>query len=127
MATVPFPEAAVGPLIFILLGFLTATTTLLGIYVYKLRDTINQQNESKINEININQLRLSKSTHKILEEVIEEPQLQSDLPSLTNVSKATVSNSIKELKQKNYIKRKKRGNTYLIEPDMKKLEEKCSK
>lgn len=126
MSTPPFPEAAIGPTIFAVLGFLLATTIILTVYVWKLRTKI-ENNNSKEFKPDINQLKVGNSTKKILEEVVQHPQLQSDLPELTNVSKATVSQSIKELKNQGYIKRKKRGNTYLIEPKMETLEEECGR
>lgn len=58
----------------------------------------------------------------VLDHIIEQPELQSDLPRKLKVSKATVSNAVSELKDRGLIKRKKRGNTYLIEPDIEKLE-----
>lgn len=126
MSTLPFPEAAIGPTFFTILGILLATTIILAVYALSLRKKL-RKSEPEEPEYNTSRLNISGSTRKILEEVINEPQLQSDLPGLTNLSKATVSESIKTLKQENLIKRKKRGNTYLIEPWTEKLEEQCGK
>lgn len=54
---------------------------------------------------------------------MEQAELQSDLPQELEVSKATVSNGISELKDRGLINRKKKANTYLIEPDMESIEE----
>ena len=71
----------------------------------------------------IDKIGLSKRAEDILNHVLEQPELQSDLSSELEVSKATVSNGVSELKERGLIKRKKKANTYLIEPDIEAIEE----
>lgn len=125
----PFPEAQLESLIYMVLGSLITLVAVLGLYIRKL----HRQMETKLNpeenetteerKLRIDNIGLSKRAEDILDTVLEEPTLQSDLPEELNVSKATVSNGISELKERGLIKRKKKANTYLIEPDMEKLEE----
>lgn len=122
----PFPEAQLEALIYMSLGSLLSLVIVLGAYVRHLRkklDNKENENSSKIGELRVDNIGLSKRSQDVIKCVMEEPELQSDLPSRLEVSKATVSNAISELKERNLVKRKKRANTYLIEPDLEELKD----
>lgn len=118
----PFPEAQFEALIYMVLGSLITIVGALSIYVYRLRQKIenglNQEETKEAEELEIDKIGLSKRAEDLLEQVVEEPKLQSDLPQELEVSKATVSNAVSELDDLRLIKRKKKANTYLIEPDI---------
>jgi len=118
-----FPEVVIGPIAYITIGFLLAVIVLL---VFRLK-TLDQDQDSKVSEdsFDLNMLNLKKSRRDILGAVVEKPVLQSELPSETNFSKSTVSQGIKDLTDLGFIKKKKRGNTYLIEPNLDRIKEKC--
>lgn len=124
---VPFPEAQIEALIYMVLGSLFTLVTVLILYIRRLHRRIDKsskkQEEPDKPDIRIDNIGLSKKAEDILEKVLKNPELQSDLPQKLKVSKATVSNGISELKDGGLIKRKKKANTYLIEPDMEKLKE----
>jgi len=103
-----FPEAVIGPLVYVFIGFLVSIIAFLVVYIYLNRS-------SKSLNPDVRQLNMSKSRILVLEAVLDGGVLQSDLPGETGLSKATVSQSISDLKDKNLVLRKKRGNTYLIE------------
>lgn len=120
----PFPEAQLEALIYISLGSLFSLVIMLSLYVKELRQELDD-NESEPDEtenLRVDNIGLSKRSQDLMNQILEEPELQSDLPSKLNVSKATVSNAVSELKDRGLITRKKRANTYLIEPDLDKLE-----
>ncbi|MFT4867414.1 MAG: putative membrane protein [Candidatus Nanohaloarchaea archaeon] len=124
---VPFPEAQIEALIYMVLGSLLTLVTVLTMYIRKLHrrmeDPDIEAEEQNRPDLRTDNIGLSKKAEDILERILEEPELQSDLPQELKVSKATVSNGISELKERSLIKRKKKANTYLIEPDIDKLEE----
>ena len=120
MADPIFPEATIGPLFYIVLGMLTALVFVLTAYIYRLKS-------SEEGGIDVKQLNMPGSRIKILNELVEEGVMQNELPEKTNLSKATVSQAIKELKNEGLVKRKKRGNTYLVEVDRTVLEERCGR
>ena len=124
---VPFPEAQLEALIYMALGSLMTLVAVLGIYARKLRKRIEQgetdQKEKKNEGLEVDSIGLSKRAEDILQKILQEPKLQSDLPRELEVSKATVSNGVSELKNRGLIKRKKKSNTYLIEPDEEKISE----
>lgn len=102
-----FPEATIGPIVYITVGVLISVIVFLVAYIHKIR--------AKDENYDFYRLNMPKSRIRVLEEVSNGGVIQSDLPQRTNLSKATVSQSIKDLKEEDLIKRKKRGNSYLIE------------
>lgn len=123
---VPFPEAQIEALIYMVLGSLLTIVTVLIIYIRRLHRRMEENSEKQENngkELKIDNIGLSKKSEDILDRLLEDPELQSNLPQELKVSKATVSNGISELKERGLIRRKKKANTYLIEPDMEKIEE----
>lgn len=123
---VPFPEAQLEALIYMVLGSLITLVGALSYYVRQLHKKIDNSAEAEEMEENrpkVDKIGLSKRAEDILRKVLEEPELQSDLPQELEVSKATVSNGISELKNRGLIKRKKKANTYLIEPEIDKIDE----
>lgn len=123
--SVPFPEAQLEPLIYMSLGALVTLVIILSFYIRKLHGRLEDgtETEDEKEKIRVDNIGLSRRAKELIEIVMEAPEMQSDLPSKMDVSKATVSNSVSELKERNLIKRKKRGNTYLVEPKMEKLKE----
>jgi predicted transcriptional regulator len=122
----PFPEAQLEALIYMSLGSLLSLVVVLGLYARKLKQRLNNslmdtEKESKDN-LRVDNIGLSKKSQDLMSKILEEPKLQSQLPSELEVSKATVSNAVSELKEQSLIIRKKRANTYLIEPDNDELE-----
>lgn len=126
---VPFPEAQLELLIYMFLGSLITLVVVLSLYVRKLHQrmeelpTESQEPESKKPDLRVDNIGLSKRAEDILDTVLEEPKMQSELPSELEVSKATVSNGVSELKERGLIRRRKKANTYLIEPDLEKIKE----
>lgn len=115
----PFPEAQLEPLIYTSLGFLLSLVVVLAVKLRRLREEI-QDDEP---EIRVDRMGLSRRAEETLSTVLEHPELQSDLPEILSVSKATVSNAVTELAERGLIKRKKKANTYLIEPKIEKIRE----
>jgi uncharacterized membrane protein len=124
---VPFPEAQIEALIYMVLGSLFTLVTVLILYIRRLHRRMEKSSENKKKpdkpDLRIDNIGLSKKSENILDKVLKTPELQSDLPQELEVSKATVSNGISELKDRGLIKRKKKANTYLVEPNIEKLEE----
>lgn len=122
---VPFPEAQLEALIWMVLGSLTTLIIVLGWYARELKnrleDGIDNEEEEEL-DLRTDNIGLSKRAEDVINQVLEEPELQSDLPQKLKVSKATVSNAVSELKERGLILRKKKANTYLIEPDLDELE-----
>jgi uncharacterized membrane protein len=116
-----FPEAEFEIIIYILLGAFMALTAASGLYIWKLRRFLDTAKDKK-EDLRCDNIGLSRRAEEIMNVIMEEPMLQSELPSELNVSKATISNATSELKDKNLIIRKKKANTYLIEPDRDELE-----
>jgi len=121
---VPFPEAQLEALIYVSLGSLLSLVIMLSLYVRELRRELddNTSEPDETENLRVDNIGLSKRSQDLMNQILEEPELQSDLPSRLNVSKATVSNAVSELKERGLIIRKKRANTYLIEPDLDELE-----
>jgi len=120
---VPFPEAQLEALIYMTLGALISITTMLGFYVRKLRERLKKDTEDIGPDIRVDRMGLSRRAEETLEVVMEEAMLQSNLPDELEVSKATVSNAVSELFDRDLVKKKKKANTYLIEPKMDEIEE----
>lgn len=122
----PFPEAQFEALIYMSLGALISLVMVLGIYARRLRQKLENsvmgQEPGETRDLRVDNIGLSKRAQDVMGKILEEPELQSDLPSELQVSKATVSNAVSELKQRDLVIRKKRANTYLIEPDLDELE-----
>jgi len=121
---VPFPEAQLEALIYVSLGSLLSLVIMLSLYVRELRRELddNTSEPDETENLRVDNIGLSKRSQDLMNHILEEPELQSDLPSRLNVSKATISNAVSELKERGLIIRKKRANTYLIEPDLDELE-----
>ncbi len=111
-----FPEVVIGPLAYIMIGLLTGLVIFLSAYIYRIKS-------SKKTGFDVKQLKMPESRLIILENVLEKNIMQNRLPEKTNYSKSTVSQAIKELRDQGLIKKKKRGNSYLIEPNIDKIEE----
>jgi uncharacterized membrane protein len=124
---VPFPEAEFEAIIYIMLGSFMTLSIAAGIYIRKLHKIIRQQEntekDEEEDELRTDNIGLSKKSEDVLNQVLEQPMLQSELPDELKVSKATVSNAVSELFDRNLIKKKKKANTYLIEPRVKELED----
>ncbi len=115
MAEPVFPEAVIGPLVYISIGVLLTLVLLLLGYIHNIRGL-------KDTSIDTNRLNMPKSRITVLNQVINGSIMQSELPDRTELSKATVSQALDDLYQADLIKRKKRGNTYLIEADKNTIE-----
>lgn len=122
---VPFPEAQLEALIYMVLGSLMTVVAVLTYYIRELhRRMENSAEKGREKDLpDVDKIGLSKRAEDILARLLEEPELQSDLPQELEVSKATISNGVSELNDRGLIKRKKKANTYLIEPDMEKIRE----
>lgn len=120
---VPFPEAEFEILIYMLLGAFIALTIASGVYIWKLRKYLDDfQQEEEENDLQVDNIGLSRRAEDALNTVLDEPMLQSELPNELNVSKATVSNAVSELFDRDLVIKKKKGNTYRIEPNISELE-----
>lgn len=117
---VPFPEAELEILVYMLLGAFMALTGAAGFYIWKLRKLLLQndsENEEDEEELCTDNIGLSRRAEETLNAVLEESILQSELPDEIGVSKATISNSVSELFERDLVIKKKKANTYLIEPN----------
>lgn len=108
---VPFPEAEFEILIYMLLGAFVALTAASGLYIWKLQkfleeEKYNEEYEGK--DLKIDNIGLSRRGEEVLGAVIEEDFLQSELPDELGVSKATISNSVSELFERDLVIKKKR-------------------
>jgi len=121
---VPFPEAEFEILIYMLLGAFIALTIASSVYIWKLRKYLDEdfyEPKEQQEDLRINNIGLSHRSEEALEAVLENPMLQSELPDQLNVSKATVSNAVSELFDRNLVIKKKKANTYRIEPNIEEL------
>ncbi len=122
----PFPEAQLEPFIYMGIGGLLKLVIVLSLHIKrlhrKIEDTEAYSSREPEKEFRVDNIGLSKKSEDLMNEILEEPELQSDLPQKLEVSKATVSNAVSELKERGLIRRKKKANTYLIEPDREELE-----
>lgn len=121
---VPFPEAEFEILIYMLLGAFIALTIASGVYIWKLRKYLDDFQDEEEEDLRVDNIGLSHKAEKTLNAVLDEPMLQSELPDELNVSKATVSNAVSELFNRDLVIKKKKANTYLIEPNTDKIEKK---
>lgn len=114
----PFPEAELEAIIYILLGSFMTLSIAAGIYIRKLHKIIEnaQTTQEDEEELRTDNIGLSKRAEDVLNTVLQDPMLQSELPQELEVSKATVSNAVNELFERNLVKKRKKANTYLIEP-----------
>lgn len=115
-----FPEVVIGPIVYITIGLLLALVMFLTAYIYRLKS-------GKDKSLDLKQLKLPESRIVVLESIVKEGELQSRLPGKTEYSKSTVSQAITELNNQGLIKKKKRGNSYLIEANIGKIEEKIER
>lgn len=121
---VPFPEAEFEIVIYMMLGASIALTFASGLYIWKLRQVLvsAQQKEPEEGEdLQIDNIGLSRRAEEVLDAVMEDPMLQSDLPDEIDVSKATISNAVSELFERDLVIKKKKANTYLIEPNFEEI------
>lgn len=113
----PFPEAVLAPVIYFFLGMFTLSALIAAYYFRKLY--LDGEEE----DLGIDRIGLSHRAERVLGEILEEPVLQSELPDRLEVSKATVSQAVTELNDRRLVRKKKKANTYLIEPRMDVLKE----
>lgn len=121
---VPFPEAEFEILIYMALGAFIALSAASGLYIWKLQKFLDEeyyQEEDDKEEFRTDNIGLSRRGEEVLDKVLEEEMLQSELPDKLNVSKATVSNAVSELFERDLVIKKKKANTYLIEPNREEL------
>lgn len=121
---VPFPEAEFEILLYMILGASIALTFASGLYIWKLRQILvsaQEKDSDEGEELRIDNIGLSRRAEEVLDAVIDEPMLQSDLPDEIDVSKATISNSVSELFERDLVIKKKKANTYLIEPNFEEI------
>ncbi|WEL22918.1 helix-turn-helix transcriptional regulator [Candidatus Nanohalovita haloferacivicina] len=118
---VPFPEAEFEILIYMMLGAFIALTFASGLYIWKLRQVLvtasNQEKEEEGKDLRIDNIGLSRRAEEVLDSVMDDSKLQSDLPDEIDVSKATISNAVSELFERDLVIKKKKANTYLVEAD----------
>lgn len=121
----PFPEASIAPIVYLVMGSLSTLVVVLGVYSWNLRNQLkNMDVETETDngpDLRIDNIGLSKRAEDLLEQVMEQSELQNELPDRLGVSKATVSQAVSELKERRLVKRKKKANTYLIEPDIEQI------
>lgn len=119
---VPFPEAEFEILIYMMLGAFIALTAAAGLYIWKLQKFLDEEyyrekKEEEENELSIDNIGLSHRAEEVLNAVLDDAMLQSELPDELDVSKATVSNAVSELFERDLVIKKKKANTYLVEPN----------
>jgi len=119
----PFPEAEFEAIIYILLGSFMTLSIAAGIYIRKLHKIIEgvEKTQQEEEELRTDNIGLSKRAEDVLDTILEEAMLQSELPDELEVSKATISNAVSELFERDLVKKRKKANTYLIEPNRDKL------
>lgn len=123
---VPFPEAEFEILIYMMLGAFIALTAASGLYIWKLQKFLDEEyyrdNEEDEDEgLETDNIGLSRRGEEVLDTVLEEDHLQSELPDELGVSKATVSNAVSELFERDLVIKKKKANTYLIQANVEEL------
>lgn len=101
-----------------------ALTIASGVYIWKLRNYLDDFHQEEENDLRIDNIGLSHKAEQTLNAVLDEPMLQSELPGELNVSKATVSNAVSELFDRDLVIKKKKANTYRIEPNIEEIEKK---
>jgi len=108
-----------------ILTTLVAVASAYIIYIHRVKLGENYEGNPETEastELRVGNIGLSKKSEDLLNQVLEDSELQNELPNQLDVSKATVSNAVSELKERGLIIRKKKGNTYLIEPDKEELD-----
>lgn len=123
--------AATDPLVFAVLGALVVLFLLSMTYIWWLHNRKQvvlpeeelEEEEETGTSVRIDRMGLSKRSEDVLGVVMDTPMLQNELPDELKVSKATVSNAVSELFDRNLVTKKKKANTYLIEPNMEEIEE----
>jgi len=122
---VPFPEAEFEILIYMMLGAFIALTAASGLYIWKLQKFLDEEyyreKDEEDKQLETDNIGLSRRGEEVLDVVLEEGMLQSELPDELGVSKATVSNAVSELFDRNLVIKKKKANTYLIEANREEL------
>lgn len=121
---VPFPGAEFEILIYMMLGAFMALTVAAGVYIWKLQKYLDEdyyREKEEEEELETDNIGLSRRAEEVLNTVLEEEKLQSELPDELDVSKATVSNAVSELFERDLVIKKKKANTYLIEPNREEL------
>ena len=124
----PFQQPSTDPVVYIALGALTVIVAIASgyiIYIHRkdvLEDSSKKIDEEEKEELRTDNIGLSKKSEDLLNQILENSEMQNELPDKLDVSKATVSNAVKELKDRGLIIRKKKGNSYLLEPDRDELE-----
>lgn len=120
----PFPGADFEVLIYMLLGAFMTLSAVSGLYIRRLHRKLKKviPEDSREHDLRTDNIGLSKRAEDLMNTVMENSTLQSDLPGELEVSKATVSNAVSELFERNLVKKKKKANTYLIEPNLEELE-----
>ena len=125
---VPFPEAEFEILIYMMLGAFIALTAASGLYIWKLQKFLDEEyyreKEEENADLETDNIGLSRRSEEVLNKVLEEDYLQSELPDELEVSKATVSNAVSELFDRDLVIKKKKANTYRIEPNIEVIEKK---
>lgn len=121
---VPFPEAEFEILIYMMLGAFIALTAASGLYIWKLQKFLDEEyytEKDESEELETDNIGLSRRGEEVLNKVLEDDYLQSELPDELEVSKATVSNSVSELFERDLVIKKKKANTYLIQANVDEL------
>ena len=125
----PFQQRSTDPTVYFALGALIVITLVSAAYIIHIhrKGLLENSSEEKNDEDDEKELRtdnigLSKKAEDLLNQILENPDMQNELPDKLDVSKATVSNAVTELKDRGLIIRKKKGNSYLLEPDIEGLE-----
>lgn len=113
--------------VYVAIGILAAFAVIAVAYIIHLhRNRLESVAESeeiqRNNDVRIDNIGLSKKAEDLLNQVMDQPELQNDLPQKLDVSKATISNAVSELKERGLVIRKKKANTYLIEPNEEEIE-----
>lgn len=123
--TVAFPGAQVYFLVSMVIGAMIALLIVAGLYIRMVHRRLGNPHLSRSSRDHrrIETIGLSKKAEDVLKEVMHNPRLQNELPDLLDVSKATVSLATSELHEEGLIKKKKKAQTYLIEPDHERLDE----
>jgi len=123
----PFQQTT-DPTVYFALGALIVVAVVSAAYIIHLhrkglvRRDRSVEEEDDGEELRTDNIGLSKKAEDLLNQILENPDMQNELPDRLDVSKATVSNAVTELKDRGLIIRKKKGNSYLLEPDRDELE-----
>lgn len=125
----PFQQPSTDPTVYLALGALIVVAVVSAAYIIHLhrkglvrKDRTVEEEDDEEEELRTDNIALSKKSEDLLNQILENPDMQNELPDKLDVSKATVSNAVTELKDRGLIIRKKKGNSYLLEPDRDELE-----